>query len=90
LTNVITPIDSSVLNIFPTLVHQTISVMNENNLKAAATLKFFNTLGELVGEFSIPENNLSASLDISSLPRGMYLAELTEENQSFTKKIILQ
>jgi len=89
-TNVSAPSDSSLFNIFPTLVHQSISVQNENNSHEIADLQIFNAVGELVKQFSVPENHQSLQLDLSSLTSGIYFAQLSEENQLLTKKIILQ
>ncbi|MFI5135415.1 MAG: choice-of-anchor B family protein, partial [Chitinophagales bacterium] len=89
-TNVTNPSDSALFNIFPTLAHQMISVLNKNRTSAIATLKIFNSLGELVKQFSIPENNQSSEVNLSYLPNGIYFAQLSEENQLLTRKIILQ
>jgi len=71
-------------------LRQIISVLNRNASGTTATLKIFNSLGELVNQFSIPESNQASAISLSSLPNGIYFAQFSEQSQLLTKKIILQ
>jgi hypothetical protein len=75
-------------NIFPTLVHQNVFVWNDDNTSTAASLKVFNLLGELENEFSVSESNLPTVFNLSSLPAGIYLLQLSKNSHSFIRKIM--
>jgi hypothetical protein len=67
---------------------------SSSNLKTTYTLEVVNTLGQRV--YTSPSARLqrrgenSAELDLSSLPKGMYVLKINDGVNSFSKKLVIQ
>ncbi len=53
-------------------------------------VKIYNVLGECVLYQQLITNNQQLTLDVSSLPAGIYFVQLKTENENATRKIIMQ
>lgn len=73
-------------NIYPNPSNGVINVSLANNQKTTATL--FNSLGQEVCVKVL--SSMSNSLDFSSLPKGIYLLDLRNNDQRIVKKITLK
>jgi hypothetical protein len=73
-------------NIYPNPSNGVINVSLVNNQKTTATL--FNSLGQEVCVKTL--SSMSNSLDFSSLPKGIYLLDLRNNDQRIVKKITLK
>lgn len=73
-------------NIYPNPSNGVINVSLANNQKTTATL--FNSLGQEVCVKTL--SSMTNSLDFSSLPKGIYLLELRNDDQRIVKKITLK
>ncbi len=74
------PADVS-FSLFPNPSADVVTVMlNDNKLNNAATITLYNSMGQLIRAFPIAAN--SASINISSLPPGFYVAALSAEGIS--------
>lgn len=73
-------------NIYPNPSNGVINVSLANNQKTTATL--YNSLGQEVCVKTL--SSLSNSLDFTSLPKGIYLLELRNNDQRIVKKITLK
>ena len=58
------------------------------NINEKATINIYNVLGKLVQSEAI--ENVNSSINVSKLPKGMYLLKLYTQNQSISKKFIKQ
>ena len=60
--------------------------------KKEVNIKIFNNMGQLVFSKNIYpiRNDLNEIIDVSSLPKGIYLMKITNNNKYFKEKIILK
>ena len=70
-------------NIFPNPVENRITISTENN-ESIDVINIYNQLGQQV----LQENNIENTIDVSNLPKGIYLIELISGNSTFRKKMI--
>jgi len=54
------------------------------------TISLFNSLEELVGEFSSTQSNSRLSIDVGALPRGIYWIVVENGTHRHMRKVILQ
>ncbi len=93
--NVVTEIQSAVgngqLSIYPNPVNDKCAIRNlEFTIEAAVSIKINNVLGEnvLVTQSVIKNQKSEMSVDVSSLPSGIYYLEVTDRGKIFHAKFV--
>ena len=83
-----TPVD---LFVYPNPASSSLFVRNANGLEISQ-LSFYNTLGQLVKNFPIGNDNALLQLDLSALPNGMYQLSVFGENREaiLSKKAVVK
>ncbi len=71
--------------VFPNPVLNQLFVMTSDSITTAAQVEVINSLGQIVLTTQL---NADKTIDVSSLSSGFYLVKITDNNLSFTQKII--
>jgi subtilisin family serine protease len=71
--------------LFPNPASNQLFVMSNNSLTASAHVEVINSLGQIV---LITKLTADKSIDVSSLSSGFYFVKISENNISFTQKVI--
>lgn len=78
--------DDQKVNIFPNPVHGIISIESD---KKISTVEIMNLVGEKIYSGNI-NGELSAKIDLSSQPKGMYFIRIKSDGASAVKKIFIE
>lgn len=78
------------INIFPNPAESLLHISVNGNPAENSSVKIYSTEGKLVKSFSVPANQSSFEVDISSLNDGMYAVQLTTGKSVFTRTIVKQ
>jgi hypothetical protein len=78
------------ISIFPNPGTGTFYLEMPTVLQGSTSLKVYNRIGELVAEKEITIKNHIHQLDLSYLPKGIYLLKISNQELSVTKKIIIE
>jgi hypothetical protein len=76
-------IEEIAFNIYPNPAVNEINISVEDNAQIDI-LKIYNQLGQKI----MQENNVTNTIDISTLPKGIYIVELVSGNSSVRQKMI--
>lgn len=79
----------SPFNIYPNPSHQFITIELASDFFEASKVRLSNIMGQAVIPTFMPQQP-KQSINLASLPSGVYLLEVTIEHQKFVKKIILK
>lgn len=81
----------SVFEIFPNPSSGSIKLVLETSKSIDLTLRVMSTLGQTIDQRTISQLNGSSNqeFDFNHLPKGIYFIELSDGNQSITKKLII-
>lgn len=84
-------VDGMIKNIYPQPATDVVNI-TFGNINMNGTLKFINSLGQVVVEKKVDAtmSNRKSSIDVSQLPAGWYSISLTDNKQIFNYKILLQ
>ncbi|MBL0050698.1 MAG: T9SS type A sorting domain-containing protein [Bacteroidetes bacterium] len=84
-------VDGMIKNIYPQPATDVVNI-TFGNINMNGTLKFINSLGQVVVEKKVDAtmSNRKSSIDVSQLPAGWYSISLTDNKQVFNYKILLQ
>lgn len=84
-----TPLEATQFMIFPNPTQDLIAIQMKGLVSSEITLLLTNEQGVLVQKSSIPAGSTISFLDIQTLYDGTYFLTIVQENQSYTKPIIL-
>jgi hypothetical protein len=78
------------LNVYPNPANSKIYIDLKTDNVSAYTLKMTNLLGERVIQSSIPKGNKGflKSVDISELPKGVYILEIDSDTKHYTQRVV--
>jgi len=65
-----------------------LNVLFSESSKEKSSIKIINTLGQIVLERNVAKNELLLQIDVSSLVKGNYIIQWTDNKQNQTKKLI--
>jgi hypothetical protein len=78
-------------NVFPNPSNDKISISFNMKLNSNAVLNIYNSIGALVKSIALSKlNNENLTLDISELPKGIYVVEIINEGAKNLKKLVVQ
>ncbi|MEI8202305.1 MAG: DUF1566 domain-containing protein [Bacteroidota bacterium] len=80
--------DPKSINIFPNPVSDVCTV-SFNHQYSDIKIELYNSLGSKIKEFEM-SNTKSFQIDLSDLPKGLYMVKISADNQTSIKKIIKQ
>lgn len=83
------PDDGSHLLIYPNPVSAIMHVMVNTNRPQQALLLLMETSGKVILQNTIPADGEAVSIDLSALPKGMYLVKLLTRKQAIVRKVTL-
>lgn len=87
-TGVVEPISETEISIYPNPAQSTLNIAVPGiQSEEAYTLELFNTIGQTVLNRTSLEGELN-TIDIGSLPTGVYWVKLVQGKQTFSKKLI--
>ena len=75
--------------IFPNPANDVINVWFENELTATATLRIFNSLGQLMDIRETTDNTKQLQLDVRYLDRGMYFLQFDDGSSQWVEKVLV-
>ena len=80
----------SKLNVYPNPANSKIYVDLKTDNASAYILKMTNLLGERVMQSFIPKGNKGflKSIDISDLPKGVYILEIESDTKHYTQRVV--
>jgi hypothetical protein len=76
------------ISVYPVPAHENLTISFPELMDEVFHFRIFNTLGEQVS--ARQNNSAPATIDISSLPAGVYYLEVNTAGFSYTKKLIIQ
>jgi hypothetical protein len=89
-TNVInTNVDMIVL-VYPNPSSGVFTIDMKNNLTGSAIIKVYNMVGEEVKNINCNGCNNRTTLDLSKQAQGVYYLQISNKDQTITKKIIIE
>lgn len=75
--------------IFPNPANDVVNIWFEKELTTAATLKIFNSIGQLMGIQETTDKTKQLQLDVRHLDRGMYFMQFDDGNNQWTEKVLV-
>jgi beta-glucanase (GH16 family) len=81
------PLNFYSLNVYPNPTHGIFSISQSNKESVITDINIINILGESVQDYNSPNVNF-VTIDISTLPQGMYILKVVCTNKTYIKKII--
>lgn len=82
------PLNESFISIFPNPTNGQLFIRNSRFGRSDCNVKVFDVLGESIYESEL--NTEKTTIDLSEKPKGVYVVKLYCDNESITKKVIVQ
>lgn len=83
-------LNASSVSLYPNPASANVTVRFNFPQGKNTSVKLFNTLGSVVHETMLPAGKDEISLDVSQLPKGVYVAELVNSGAKITKRLVIQ
>lgn len=81
---------SSGINLYPNPAHQTIQITGDGILLDGAKIQLINSRGQVIFATVNMRKNQSVSVDISELPKGLYIVNVMVKGNNYSRSLIVE
>src|SRR5690606_31139865 len=80
----------NIINIYPNPGTGTFYLQNASVLKGKSQLKVYNSVGQKVTEEALENPSDSETIDLKSLPKGIYLLRISNQDRSIIRRVVIE